>query len=69
MLLGGAQIFDGLIDGLIDIGHVSQSRVNASLPFWGIAGLPFLTTDPTATQRATSLMLATNEELERAEAS
>jgi TRAP-type C4-dicarboxylate transport system substrate-binding protein len=61
-LLGGAQIFDGLIDGIIDIGHVSQSRVNASLPFWGVTGLPFLTTDPTATQRAISELLASNEE-------
>ena len=39
-------------DGVIDFGHVSQSRVHTELPLWGVVGLPWVTDNPEAMQRA-----------------
>jgi TRAP-type transport system periplasmic protein len=60
-LLEGAEIYRGIQDGLIDFGHVSQSRVHTELPLWGVVGLPWVTDNPEAMQHGLLEMFETDE--------
>ncbi len=59
-LLDGAELYRGLEDGIVDMAHVSQSRVADDLPLWGINGIPFVTDDPVAVQLANNHMFETD---------
>jgi TRAP-type transport system periplasmic protein len=59
-LLGGAELYRGVQDGVVDFGHISQGRVHTEFPLWGVVSLPWVSDNPEAISRALLEMLDTD---------
>lgn len=62
-LLGAAETLPGVADGRADLGWVATGYHPAELPLTSIVGIPFITQDPNAQNRAMADLYASHEEL------
>lgn len=62
-LLGAAETLPGVADGRADLGWVATGYHPAELPLTSIVGIPFITQDPNAQNRAMSALYESHEDL------